>query len=61
MGNITNIIGSFTPPVEKIIKPADQQLIDSMVEHGLTPPRHIHIDGKVHRFCTSGKKGDSGW
>lgn len=61
MGNIKNIIGSFTPPVEKIIKPAEQQLTDSMLEHGLTPPRHISIDGKVHRFCTSGKKGDSGW
>lgn len=61
MGNISNIIGSFTPPPERIIKPTEQQLIDAMLSHGLTPPRHIELDGKVHRFCTSGKKGDSGW
>lgn len=61
MGNLTNILGSFTPPPEKIIKPAEQQLTEAMLEQGITPPRNIELDGKIHRFCTSGKKGDSGW
>ena len=63
MGNIKNLIGSFTPPVEKHIKPAEEQLIDQMISNGITPPRlsDIHLDGKIHRFCASGKKGDSGW
>ena len=35
---------------------------DAMLAAGLTPPQHIHADGKVHRFSTSGKRWDkAGW
>lgn len=61
MGNLSNLIGSFTPPPEKVIKPAEQQLTEQMLASGITPPRNIYLDGKIHRFCASGKKGDSGW
>jgi len=62
MGNLSNIFGgSFTPPVESIPKTPEAQLIEAMLDAGLTPPATIHLDGKIHRFCTSGKKGDSGW
>ena len=60
MGNITNLLGhQFVPPAEKYIKPADLQLRDSMIEHGLTPPATIHLDGKLRRF-SSGTRGEGG-
>ena len=60
MGNITNLLGhQFVPPAEKYIKPADLQLRDSMIEHGLTPPLTIHLDGKLRRF-SSGTRGEGG-
>lgn len=57
MGNISNILGqAFTPPVEKILDAPETQLRDAMLEHGLTPPDHIIMDGKLRRFA-SGTKG----
>lgn len=63
MGNLSNIIGSFTPPIQKSIKSAEEQLVDQMLSNGITPPKFgdIKLDGKINRFCASGKKGDSGW
>lgn len=62
MGNISDMMGGpFVPPPEKVIIPAEEQLIKQMMEHGIVPPKEIYLDGKVHRFCSSGKRGDSGW
>jgi putative DNA primase/helicase len=62
MGNLSNILGgSFTPPAEAIPKSPEVQLIEAMMDAGITPPAQVHLDGKIHRFCASGKKGDSGW
>ena len=62
MGNISDMMGGpFVPPPEKVIIPAEEQLVKEMLAHGIVPPKEIYLDGKVHRFCSSGKKGDSGW
>jgi len=60
MGNISSIFGqAFTPPTDKILDSPEIQLQDAMLEHGLTPPDHIIMDGKLRRF-TSGTKGQGG-
>ncbi|BBD77406.1 AAA family ATPase [Hydrogenophilus thermoluteolus] len=38
------------------------QFRDAIIAAGLTPPREIIPDGKLHRFSTNGKRGDdAGW
>lgn len=60
MGNISNILGgSFAPPLEKITEPPEIQLKAAMLQHGITPPDVIEIDGQIHRF-SSGTKGKGG-
>ena len=61
MADITDIFGGdFTPPIEKIIDPPEIQLKDAMIDHGITPPDIIYMDGQIHRF-NSGTKGRSGY
>ncbi|WP_297478035.1 DUF927 domain-containing protein [Ferrovum sp.] len=37
-------------------------LIDAITESGIKPPESVIFDGKLHRFSSSGKKGDdAGW
>lgn len=66
MSDLTNILGGrFTPPVERQPDPPEIQLRQAMMDHGITPPDHIELDGKIHRFRsgTNGKAaGDkTGW
>ena len=63
MGNLSNILGGpWSPPPEKRVAPVEDQLLDAMHSAGIQHmPEHVHIDGKMHRFCTSGKRGDAGW
>ena len=65
MADITHIFGGVyklpEPTPDHIIAP-EIQFIDAIRANGLEPPRVIHLDGKIHRFSASGKRGDdSGW
>lgn len=62
MTDITHILGGkFTPP-KKTVRPLQDQVIDAISGSLLEPPENIEIDGQIHRFSTSGKKGDdAGW
>ena len=60
MGNIVDILGAaFEPPTEPRNDTPAAQLLDAMQRAGLTPPREIVLDGKMHRF-NSGTKGSLG-
>src|SRR5690554_5458793 len=65
MADITHIFGGpwvAPEPIEKRVDPPEVQLRDAMASAGLEPPDTIHMDGKVHRFPTNGKRGDNaGW
>jgi len=67
MADLTKILGGpWTPPAEKRILPAEEQLLNAMLSAGLAEPdKPIQIDGKIHRFNsgTKGKPGHdrSGW
>lgn len=39
-----------------------EQFRSAIAAAGLTPPEHIHADGKRHRFATNNRRGDvAGW
>jgi putative DNA primase/helicase len=60
MSDLTKILnGPWSPPRERAPDPPAIQLRDAMIEAGLTPPDHIEMDGKIHRF-NSGTKGSGG-
>ena len=62
MVDLTNVLGGPWSPHEPTPEPAETQVRNAMAEAGLDPPEAIHIDGKLHRFATNGKKGDdAGW
>ena len=66
MVDLTNILGGpWSPPKEVQPDPPQVQLKDAMDRAGLTPPKEIILDGKMHRFNsgTKGKPGHdkSGW
>ena len=59
MVDLTGILGGpWSPPAENTLPPEDQ-LRDAIMGSGLTPPKEILLDGKVHRFF-SGAKGSGG-
>ena len=59
MVDITGILGGeWSPPAENTLPPEDQ-LRDAIMAAGLTPPKEILLDGKIHRFF-SGTKGSGG-
>jgi len=60
MADLTNILGGpWSPPKVAQPDPPAAQLLDAMHNAGLTPPREIVLDGKMHRF-NSGTKGSPG-
>ena len=60
MSNLENIFGGpWSPPEKKHVAIPEVQLHDAIAGSGLTPPDHIIMDGKVHRF-KSGTKGSGG-
>jgi phage/plasmid primase-like uncharacterized protein len=60
MADLTSIFGgAWSPPPEKYIAPAEDQLRDAIANAGLEPPESIYLDGKLHRF-KSGTKGSPG-
>lgn len=63
MGNISDIFGApFAPTQNKYVEPPEVQLKDCMTGAGLMAPKVINFDGRLHRFSTNGKKGDTaGW
>lgn len=66
MADLSNILGGpWSPPSKIDADPPEVQLRRAMAAAGVTPPDHIHLDGKVHRFRsgTKGKPGHdkSGW
>jgi phage/plasmid primase-like uncharacterized protein len=61
MADLTDILGGpWSPPqfTENPLSP-EIQLLDAIAGSGMTPPREILLDGKVHRFI-SGTKGSGG-
>jgi len=62
LGRVFDVASLPTLDSARPVAPPESQLIDAMRAAGIThTPEQIHIDGKMHRFCTSGKRGDSGW
>ena len=66
MADLTNILGGpWPPPKPAEPDPPELQLRDAISAAGMTPPREITLDGKMHRFNsgTKGKPGHdkSGW
>jgi phage/plasmid primase-like uncharacterized protein len=60
MADLTNILGgSWSPPAEVKADPPELQLRDAIENSGITPPKDIVLDGKMHRF-NSGTKGKGG-
>lgn len=60
MADLTNIFGgSWSPPAEIKADPPELQLRDAIEQSGITPPKDISLDGKMHRF-NSGTKGKGG-
>ena len=60
MVDLTGILGGpWSPPSDPYVLPPEQQLMDAIAASGLTPPRDVLLDGKVHRFA-SGTKGAGG-
>jgi putative DNA primase/helicase len=60
MADLTNILGgSWSPPAEIKADPPELQLRDAIEQSGMTPPKDISLDGKMHRF-NSGTKGKGG-
>lgn len=60
MASLNNIFGGeFSLPQPKIPDSPESQLRKEMMNAGLTPPEHIYLDGKIHRF-NSGTKGSPG-
>ena len=60
MADLTNILGgSWSPPAEVKADPPELQLRDAIEQSGITPPKDISLDGKMHRF-NSGTKGKGG-
>jgi putative DNA primase/helicase len=52
--------GPWTPPAPLAPKAPEDQLIESMLDAGLTPPDHVILDGRMHRF-SNGKKDKTAW
>ena len=65
MANIVDMLGkAFTPPevVQMHQRSPQDQLREAILESGMVAPDDIRLDGLVHRFSVSGKKGDdAGW
>ena len=66
MSDLTNIFGGpWSPPAPIQPDPPEVQLADAIAACGMTPPKEIVLDGKMHRFNagTKGKPGHdkSGW
>lgn len=60
MADITHIFGgAWSPPREQTYLSPEEQLREAIQNAGLTPPREVLLDGKLHRF-SSGTKGATG-
>lgn len=59
MADLTDILGGpWSPPPINEMSP-EEQLSTAIFNSGMTPPKEILLDGKVHRF-NSGTKGSGG-
>ncbi|HAC91310.1 MAG TPA: hypothetical protein DCF63_11885, partial [Planctomycetaceae bacterium] len=62
LGRVFDVASLPTLDAARHVAPPEDQLLDAMRSAGIQHlPSQVHIDGKLHRFCTSGKRGDSGW
>ena len=66
MADLTNVFGGpWSPPKAPEPDPPHVQLMDAIITAGLTPPKEVVLDGRMHRFYTGtkGKPGHdkSGW
>lgn len=55
--------GSFVPPPTLADLSPEQQLAECMERDGLVPPKHIVLDGRIHRFASRPDKprNKDGW
>ena len=64
-GNIEELFGNaFSVSNIETIKPImsiEEQIEKSMISAGITPPKDIIFDGKIHRFSNDKKNGKTGW
>lgn len=61
MNNLIEVFGGqFVPqsptPIDKYT-----QFLNAVTDAGIVPPTDVQFDGKLHRFCSSGKNGNNGW
>ena len=63
MADVTHIFGGkWSPPTEERIDPPEVQLLDAIINSGIDPDvSQVIIDGNIHRFNCSGRKGRTGW
>lgn len=60
MADLTNIMGGpWSAPLQAAPESPEVQLLDAISAAGMTPPKSIILDGKLHRF-NAGTKGKSG-
>lgn len=60
MTDLTPFIGgNFRPPEDRRVDTPEAQLMQAIIDAGLSPPSEVLIDGKIHRF-KSGTKGKGG-
>jgi len=61
MADLTDIFGGpWSPPPISNVGTPEEQLSTAMLGCGISPPKDIFLDGKVHRF-NSGTKGSGGY
>lgn len=62
MADLTHLFtGGYKAERPAPLAPPEQQLMDAIAASGLTPPDHVVMDGRIHRFSGDGKKGKSAW
>lgn len=55
-------IAPITLSSDENYKSVQEQLIEKITQAGLKPPKTVKIDGRVHRFSSSGRNSDdAGW
>lgn len=62
MSNLSEILGDWTPPTEKIVSSPEVQAMEAIIDSGINPPDQIIMDGKLRRFNSDTKgRSKDGW
>ena len=64
MADLRAVLGGpfVAPPTLADLSP-EQQLVECMERDGLVPPKHVVLDGRIHRFASRPDKprNKDGW